>query len=501
MDSSLLAALLGEIEAENDEPTSDQIQDLRAILGELAAQADESQLFDDSSDVRLASATDETSSTPDFYRGDTATTSSGDDSSGSSQYPFNSPLGFLQAALPHVSTAKLMSALVDGSNDDGEIDMENVVSAILTNEFVRELEERGLESFNEDELDVMDNDELAWKTVESKRSSRDIVKAGKRKTQRGKKIAISDVRQQHHARPASSRNSSELPDPWTQLSSMSTHLATLLPPHDSNFFQSYFHSPTYNTPYQALCSALESICSSQDSSDEHTQVLFGLLDILLPRYDSLAVDERSRLISDTQLAVIATNGRGDDAMALTELLRDLDSDSSSGQLEMGVYHLPPPSPSPASPAAEAWHKSRLPTGPPSIQPPPVLRAKFKPPTPPPSRKPNPFQWQDVPQRQKANGSPHPLAHRIPAYAKDVNGIKTGIKGSGNGIGKGGKGDVGELSHYRRKIDASLKKRNQLLREASKMWQRGNSKTRGGEVAYYFAEKVKHFFHSHRSHRI
>jgi len=39
---------------------------------------------------------------------------------------------------------------------------------------------------------------------------------------------------------------------------------------------------------------------------------------------------------------------------------------------------------------------------------------------------------------------------------------------------------------------SLRKRDELLKEASKAWRRGNTKTRGGEVALYFAERAREF---------
>lgn len=43
---------------------------------------------------------------------------------------------------------------------------------------------------------------------------------------------------------------------------------------------------------------------------------------------------------------------------------------------------------------------------------------------------------------------------------------------------------------------SMRKRDELLLEASKMWQKGNKKTRGGEVAFYFAERVGFFCLNH-----
>jgi hypothetical protein len=88
---------------------------------------------------------------------------------------------------------------------------------------------------------------------------------------------------------------------------------------------------------------------------------------------------------------------------------------------------------------------------------------------------------------------------IPAYTRDVNGVRVRSTG-GNGVGKGGKGDVGELDGggwglgaYRRRVGESMRKRDELLREAARMWQRGSKKTRGGEVAFYFAERVGVFF--------
>lgn len=480
MDSSLLAALLADLESDGQgniaKPSTRQVDDLRTTLRELSAQADETQLSE-FSDLQLTSLDDDTTSTPDFYHGGTATTSSlSSGKSESSQHSFSSPLGFLQAALPHVSTTKLRSALE--SNDGEDTDMWDVVAGILTEESIREMEERGLDGLEGENL--FGEGEVIWETVEPKKKVREP-KIAKRKGNRGKTISLVDIRQQQHVRPNAPR-STPAPDPWTQVSSLSSHLATLLSPHPAALFQSYFHSPDYATPYQALCACLVSICNNYTGEipEEYTAALFILLDILLPEYDYLDCEERSRLISDTELSLQATRGHGDDALDLVKLLRDLDSDSTSGYLEMGVYHF-----SPAPSTTQPQRTTSLPSGPPSAQPPPQIRPKAKPP--PTSTKPSPFQWQSVPQRKASYRGPHPLAHHIPAYARDVNGKK--VRGQGNAYGQGGKGDVGELGEYRRKMSESMRRRNELLREATRMWQRGNSKTRGGEVAFYFAERV------------
>ncbi|KAG5643894.1 hypothetical protein DXG03_009524, partial [Asterophora parasitica] len=492
LDSSLLAALLAELESDEQgnvlEPTTRQIDDLRATLRELSSQADESQLCE-FSDFQLTSPTDDTSSTPEFYHGNTATSSSvNSDTSDSSQVSFSSPLGFLQAALPHIPTQTLSLALENVDTD--ETDMWDIVANILTAESIREMEERGLDGLDEEGLDrTIRQGHVEWKTAEVRKKVSGKGRHGKQKPTRGKTITLGDVRQQQRVMKRSNSDPTRpaaAPDPWTQLSSLSSHLATLLPPHSPSFFQSHFHTPSYATPYVALHACLSSISSSQPerSLDDYTDILFNLLDILLPIYGDLDSMQRSRLISDVEVSLQVTNGRGDDALDLANLLRDLDTDSTS-YLEMGVYHVA----APRSPQVSSPPTPTLPTGPPPVQPPPQLRPKPKPPS-TSANKPSPFQWQSIPQRRTPNNGPHPLAPFIPAYSRDVNGNK--VKGAGNAYGQGGKGDIGELGEQRRRAGESMRKRNELLKQATRMWQKGNSRTHGGEVAFYFAERAREF---------
>jgi len=487
-----VAALLADLPPDSGKDIdSRQVDELRYILRELSAQADQSQ-FSEFAD--LQSSSDDTSSTPDIYYGNTPSTSASTRSisTDSSQHSFSSPLGFLQAALPHVHSGTLCAAL---DNNEGEdIDMWEVVAGILTQESIREMEERGLDGLDDD----FSHNELRWETAGARRGS-SAPKPTKRPSNRGKTITLVDIRQQQHARPVYSPGPgtpprlAPAPNPWTQLYSLSTHLATLLPPHPASFFQSYFHSPNHATPYDALCACLESISkpSSDTPTDEHTATLFTLLDILLPEYDDLDFEERSRLIYDTELSLQVTESRGDDALDLIKLLRDLDTDSTSGCLKMGVYHFSPPSANP-KPSLKLLTSSSIK---PSFQSPPP---RPKPPLPLSStssrNKPNPYQWQAVPHRKAHTRKPHPLSAHIPAYTRDVNGIK--VRGAGNAYGKGGKGDVRELGQgfqeHRRRVGEIMRKKEELLREASKMWQKGNKKMRGGEVAFYFAERVGFF---------
>ena len=520
LDTSLLAALIADLDPGAASPLSDQVGALRTTLKELANQASaqhEHELKDELDSAHLSSfcrTTDDSTSSPDFY-GETTGSSTASDSSAFSLQSFSSPLGFLHAALPHIPQSRLRRALSEaGGGDDGDVDMESVVETILSREFIRELEERGLDALDNDEPH---NDDL-WKRVESKKKPAANGKPAKKKNARGKTITLVDIRQKQHLSPPTPPGP-PTPDPWTQLSSLSEHLATLLPPHPASFFQSHFHSPNYVSPAKALRVALSSIAGIQNKSPLETStraILFNLLDILRdsPTYTSLDPEQRSTLYADAQLALRATHDRGDDAIDIVWLLLELDLDLESGTLAMGVYHSPQSpsrssawvSPSTASPSPLSTSRDRsgstsnatrqLPCGPPPVQPPPTSKRKSfssSSVSPTMAKSQEAFQWQTVP--QKPIRGPHPLALHIPAYDSANQSRRSAgmgkVRGTGNGFGKGGKGDVGELtrSDLKRRMATSLRKRDELLREASKAWSRGNARTRGGEVALYFAERV------------
>ncbi|KAJ3986261.1 hypothetical protein F5890DRAFT_1504689 [Lentinula detonsa] len=490
LDSSLVAAILLDIES-NVEPSKDQIDALHTTLSELASQADVLQLAEDLSDVGV---TDDLS-TPSFTHDETSTSNSGSEIS---QQPFDTPFGFLQAAFPELQHHQIDRVLLDIKMDDEGFNMWDIVCRILSEELISELEERGLDSLDDGQGYPAEN-ESAWETVGKKARSFDNERRKKKQGSGRHKVALVDVRQQHHAKlydhiSLKRPRSLPAPDPWTQISSLSTHLATLLPSYQPSFFTSYFHSPKYSTPYAALVEGLREITKTRSKNIETAPLMISLLDILLPLYDDLDPEQRSRLVSDTEISLIATQGRADEALDLVQLLRELDQDSSSGYLEMGIYHQPVEIRLPSdtrtsgiSSTSVSSRKNQLPSGPPDIPPPPSLQTND--PTPRSGIKPSPYQWQAVPKR-KTRKTPHPLAPYIPAYSRDVNGNK--VRGSGNGFGKGGKGDVGELGDFRRRIGDSMRKRDEMLREASRMWQKGNAKTRGGEVALYFAERARQF---------
>jgi hypothetical protein len=487
LDTSLLAAVLADIEQGPDGklllPSSAQIQSLRADLRKLADQASEhveQQLSDELAGVHLSSHASTTDSTPEFYAGDT--TSSGSNSSGSSQHPFSSPLGFLQAALPHIPTSRLREALDDAGGDAEDVDMELVVETLLTSEYVKELEERGISGPDavDQEVGMSMGESVSWETVEVKKKKKKppssfVSTSPKRKATRGKPIRLVDIRQKQHIR-SSSFNDLPAPDPWSQMTSLASHVASMLPPHEPSVFLSFFHNPDYPSPSAALRAAITSL-SEPHSEHINTDILFNLLDILRanPMYDTLDLERKSLLVSDARLSLTAASGRGDDALDLVWLLHELEEDGERN-LEMGVYHNPPFTP----PAASPWTSFPSPSiaHSPKLFSPAPLRARSKSPSHVKSN-PQAFQWESVPIRKPPRTYPHS------AYSPFTNPSNTRRAWGGNALGKGGKGNVGELQQRSR-----MKERNELLRQAAGAWKSGNKKKRGGEIAAYYAERAK-----------
>jgi len=522
LDTSLLAALVAEVEGSAYVPPSDQVATLRATLQELAKDATEQyerELCDELNSAHISfqyHTTDDWCSFTDYYA--ETTESSTSDSSVLSNQSFTSPLGFLQAALPHIPPSKLRRALSDADSGDGiDVDMESVVENLLTNEYLRELEERGLDGLDDDQAHDPE-DEGIWHLVGAKKKAQlpsPSKKSPKKKNARGKTITVVDIRQRHHipiqtAEPFSKSQR----DIWSQISSLSEHLATLLPPHQPNFFQPYFHSPSYSSPAQAVRAALSDIVEKKSPRSPKSPLtsesaLFTLLDVVRdsPAYATLNPERRSTVCSDAQLALTATQECGDRAIDIVQFLLELELDLQQGSLAMGAYHLPqsavsptstssllssPTSPTPKSPVRTTNGAGLLPPrdSPPSPQSP----TKRKPNSLTASQNAGALEWQIVaPRKPPPDNGPHPLSLSIPAYNGPRSTGNAKVRGAGNGLGKGGKGDVGELTatrrHMRRHMTESWKKRAELLREASKAWRAGNAKSRGGEVAQYLAERV------------
>ncbi|KIP02736.1 hypothetical protein PHLGIDRAFT_32083 [Phlebiopsis gigantea 11061_1 CR5-6] len=450
LDTTLIAALVADyVDETAGEPSPTQIATLRRTLTQLAAQAeqDEDPVVDDFAQLQL-SGTDDNTSTTDFFSNESSafTTPTSTTSSLSTQ-SFSSPLGFLQAAFPHLPVSRLKSAL-GSAQDEDEVDMESVVNDILSSEFVKELEERGLE----DEA----SPEGEWETAQPSK---------KKKRKAGKTVALVDIRQRQHVQTVSATRPAAS-DAWTQLSSVATHLEALLPAQTASYFLSFFHSPSYSTPSDALRAALSSMSASSSSSElqpDETQTLFLLFDVIRESapYSRLPDIDRERMFDDTQLALCASHGSPDAALDLVFLLYELDAGTVDA-----VYH----SPVPLSPSTmKSTQAVRLPAHPPNVAPP---RLKTRAMTAPALSKPPPNAWKTVPVPPKHGPSPH--AQFIPAY----NPRKTAALKK-----------KGSASHKSRASELEGQRR-EALREASRAWQRGNTQTRGGEVALYFAERAR-----------
>ncbi|KAI0339432.1 hypothetical protein BDW22DRAFT_1431700 [Trametopsis cervina] len=480
LDSSLIAAIVADYVSNPAEPLSEEDAiTLRKTLSDLAADA-EWQAHDvgvdfDLADLQFADGAQDSYGTiaTDPFSSESATTTTittaSDFSNGGRS--LSSPLRFLQTAFPDLPLSRLKSAL--GSAEDVEdLDMESIVESIMTAEYVRESEERG----DEDGADVLV--EQPWKTIQPRQVSK------KQKRKSGKTITFGDVRQQQHVRPPSTSNTAHPPtlDPWTQLSSIALHLESLVPSHSAAYYQSLFHSPDYSSPSEALRAALSASApqthTSAESSTEETQMLFGMFDILREssNYQTLSDLDREQVMADAQLALRATHNRPDAALDLVWFLRELDG----GEVAWGIYH----SPVPASPTfltrSPSKYLAKLPSSPPTISMPKAKHRQGPQSAASPSLTSSSNEWQTVPVVPRAGVNPH--ADFIPAY----NG-RNGFKPTDGKT----KSDAhrGAINH-RQRAGELMQRRKEALREASRAWQRGNSSTRGGEVAFYFAERAR-----------
>lgn len=505
IDTSLLAAIIADHAQEGDDTTrsSNQVETIRDILKVLAnqAQEDECELDDIMSTTSLT--------TPDLC--DSTTTAS---ESSSSQHSFSSPLGFLQEAFSDVPIERLKRLLREECGEalggDGDIDMERVVEYILNMEHIRDLEERGIDAIECTPSPLLNGD---WETVvHAKPKPTPKLATPTKKKIKGRTIKIVDMMQTHHA-PSSPTQTKGMQkegmtigagvDIWTQVSSLSTHLATLLPPAPPSHFASYFHSPTYATPAHALRAALVALPSTstnikhkanqknpvkKSNQDAETNTLFALLDLLQasPTFATLDAEQRNILYADARAALSATQNRPDNALDIVWILRDLEHPAC----QAGVFHLPPPVSGLNSNSTSA--RAKLPAGPPPVQPPPTSKRKFaSSPSSPPTQPQPPESWQNVPIRSLRTTQP-------PANPSPAN--KRKLRSAGNVLGKGGKGDIGELpknetggnvsgaphARFARGILQARIQRGELLREAGRAW-RGPL---GGEVALYYAQRAR-----------
>ncbi|VDC03369.1 unnamed protein product [Peniophora sp. CBMAI 1063] len=436
----------------DDTVSEAQIDDLRHTLSLLATQADtdekraekaEEHSGSESSSVYEHATTNPTSVAP-------TTDDSPKSTSDSEELALSDPLAFLQAAFPHVTSERLSAALAGIAPQD--VDMVSVIENTLSEEYLAELKDRGLEE--EEQAPPQ-----PW---------RKIVKRKKK----GRTVALNDVRQQHHSqsRPSpigtSTAGSAGL-DAWTTVASLSARMATLLSPHPDSVFASHFHSPKHATPAAAARAALASLPPQPAESANMVAELLRDMIVSSPELAMLDAEARSQTFdTDTALAArVLDIERLDDALQLVWFLRELDDDAGYGR---GMYHAAPlVSPSlPASPRSSA----ALPVHPPDVPPPPGLRRSDTLPAKSVS-KPSPYAWNVVP--RKVAPGPNPHAAFIPSHNPAP-------------ISATARKPIVAL----KRVDELRSQRADLILQAGRAWSTGNTRNHGGEVALFYAQQAR-----------
>lgn len=466
-----------------NDPSSHALEELRETLRALSKQAE----VDEELAVRLAedaviadpSANSATTSSALFDPAPVPPSSSstpgssgrssvdGDDS----QMSLSTPLGFLRAAFPDIPSSRLRRYIPNLSREE-DFDMEDAVEKVLSAEYVRELEERGLESDDEDDIpweEVGPRGRISRSpspgaTIKTKQIAKppsfaDQSKKPLKRPPKPKATPLISLRQEQHKPPPRSQLQAHIPtaDPWTQIASLSARLSELLAPVPASHFSSHFHNPAYSEPVSALRGALDSLPSPNSALNDST--LATLTDILLANEPDAIP---SNVNDDALRSLRAARGRADDALDVATLIREM---ARSGAL--GVWHSPA---EPTRSSAEIHRTSSLPRSPhnPTVSAPvhrlePVARSiSLNGST---SKKRTSNAWTDIP--IKPAKGPHPLAASIPAYR---------YKRAYIGVGPS-------------TVETSRKKRDAALMEAGRAWKAANARNRGGEVALFYAEQV------------
>ncbi|KAF6753092.1 hypothetical protein DFP72DRAFT_903315 [Ephemerocybe angulata] len=121
-------------------------------------------------------------------------------------------------------------------------------------------------------------------------------------------------------------------------------------------------------------------------------------------------------------------------------------------------------------------------------------------------KPSPYQWQAVKARKAPANRVYSVLPHLPTYTRDVNGIKRREEGDigvvtlvSSSIAGGSSNAASEYAQaekeHQRRIQDNYRRRDDLLREAARMYnRRGGRKARGasGDIAWYFAERAHEF---------
>ncbi|KZW00014.1 hypothetical protein EXIGLDRAFT_831088 [Exidia glandulosa HHB12029] len=483
LDSSLIAALLG------DHDVDDLAADALA-LAELESQLSALHLDFQLNHQDCSSASEPAYSTDrDFESCSEFTTPDLSETSSTSSPQPDVMLKFLETAFPHLPVDALERKLLACA------DIQTAVEQILSEEYIRELEERGMG--DEEGGSMPPPPPPAWVEV--------LPRSQRKKKPKGRTIVLSDVRQQSLSRSPSVASTSSLTptptglvraamdeSPWVRLDSIAMRLAELLPPTSPAAFLSPFHSPEHASPAAALRSALIAIAVKARLPVPSSDIVRFLLETYpseVPLGDDAEAEvEDVALKDDAVVCLRAAQGRVDDAMDVLSILRDL-----ARTPQFATIHAPPVVP-----------LTSRPTIPLKARPPPV-RSQTAPIGPPvlpasgPSRlRPPVNEWQVVGKKRKPPPVQPAHADFIPAYRVGVPGAR---KQQRQPTQYASDESADEVEYLRREARAFQAERNEALRLAMRHWRSGNSRNLGGEVALYYAERSRELYDAATKHSL
>ncbi|KAH7098220.1 hypothetical protein BKA62DRAFT_713807 [Auriculariales sp. MPI-PUGE-AT-0066] len=484
LDSSLIAALY------NDRDSCDAT-DMAKLDAELELLHLESFASEDSAawtSDPAGSSTDNGDTASEWTSPDYSETSS---SSPSSRSGGSVMLQFLTTAFPHLPSYSLEAKLQDGSA------MQNIVEVILSEEYIRELEERGIDGLEDDLARPVHPPLAQW--IEPQR---------KKKKERGRTIVLGDVRQggatalptqpKPRAAPTPTAAVRRAMDesPWIRLDSISLRLAQLIPTATPATFLSPFHDPKHATPAAALRFALAGIAQKCT-----IQILPETLRFLLETFppEDLAQDadaalEDVALKDDASLCLRAAQGSMEDAIDVLTILRDF-----AKAPQYGTVHAPAPStPLIATSSTISQQTLRLVPQRASTAPPEVTTFSQAAAANAKRATTSNNSWQTVERKKKPPPAQPPHSDFIPAYR--VGGSSRNPRYHSTAKVQAA-GYEEEVTFHRIEARALQRERTEALRHAMRYWRQGNARNLGGEVAIYYAERARELYDAAHTHSL
>ncbi|KZP01553.1 hypothetical protein CALVIDRAFT_532323 [Calocera viscosa TUFC12733] len=512
LDPALIAALVSELDPS---PGSDALESLRLSLGDLATEASIANALNE--DKRLSafdklSIKDDSTVSGSQASGsllrDAAEWTPGTSAASSDGASFNTPLGFLRAVFPHLPVSTLTHT-IDAVHDSHysspqatTLDMGLLVESLLSEEFLREEQERASSAESSDG-GVKPTPEADWSLVEKKINrklpaatqdpSSSLPASPKPRKAKASTVPLVDLLQRQHLparRPAIDFDIA--PDPWSHLASLASSLGQLLPDIPEGKWLALFHNPAYPTPSHAVRAELQRLSLLRNEAPSPETLNF-LLEIIAA---TELEDSASRTKHDAELCLRACGNDAENALDLFRLLEEMDMAGAA------VVHSVPSRTStpnvttsvsarlsPLLPPSRSYRESPVTSAPPS--PPPITEPKRS------STHPQ-YQWQTVAPRKPAVPVQHPLSANIPAYRtvepqigkKKGRPTPTFRKEIEITPAPSVPAGLSELERCRWWMKELRRQRDEAVRAAGRHWRAGTAQDRGGEIAVYYADQSR-----------